>query len=80
MSKRKKNKSTMLSDEIMVEEEVIESTEDTETVSIYEAAEHFKTSENTIKMWIDHGHLRMTGGRVLTSSINSCRFNTRRFR
>jgi len=47
-------------------------------VSYFEAAEHFKTSEATIKVWIDHGHLEERNGRIPMRSITRCKFNSRR--
>jgi hypothetical protein len=52
---------------------------DSETVSIYEASQRLATSERTVKMWIDHGHLTSINGRIPVRSITECRFNTRRF-
>lgn len=52
---------------------------DNETVSIYEASQRLATSERTVKMWIDHGHLTSINGRIPVRSITECRFNTRRF-
>ena len=49
-----------------------------ETVSVYEASQHFRTTEQTIKTWIDHGHLTERNGRIPVRSIKECRFNTRR--
>jgi len=49
-----------------------------ETVSFFEASQHFRTSESTIKMWVDHGHLEERGGRIPMRSITMCKFNSRR--
>ena len=51
------------------------------SVSIYEAAQKLKTTENTIKLWVSHGHLEEFNGRIPVNSIEMCRFNSsRRFR
>lgn len=50
-----------------------------ETVSIFEASEQLGTSESTIKIWVDHGHLTSINGRIPVRSIRECRFNPRRF-
>jgi hypothetical protein len=49
-----------------------------ETVSFFEASQHFRTSESTIKVWIDHGHLEERNGRIPMRSITMCKFNSRR--
>lgn len=56
-----------------------ETVNESETVSIYEASQRLATSERTVKMWIDHGHLTSINGRIPVRSIRECRFNTRRF-
>lgn len=55
-----------------------------ELLSMYEAAEYFRkkgikgVSEETIKLWINHGHLvKVRGGLIPMSSIVNCRFNVR---
>lgn len=58
--------------------EKVKTESDEETVSLYEAAEQLRTNETTIKVWIDHGHLRSINGRIPVRSIRECRFNTRR--
>lgn len=67
-------------DEKIVDEVISDNgkTED-ETVSIFEASEQLRTSELTIKTWVDHGHLTSINGRIPVRSIRECRFNTRRF-
>ncbi|HJZ06321.1 MAG TPA: hypothetical protein VJ327_10825 [Patescibacteria group bacterium] len=52
--------------------------EEDKWISQFEAAEHFRTSESTIKMWIDHGHLEERNGRIPMRSITMCKFNSRR--
>lgn len=47
-------------------------------VSHFEAAQHFRTSESTIKIWIDHGHLEEKNRRIPMRSITMCKFNSRR--
>lgn len=50
-----------------------------EFLTIFEAAEHFKTTEATIKLWIEHGHLaKIRGGLIPMTSILHCRFNVRK--
>lgn len=49
-----------------------------ETVSAFEAADLLNTTESTIKMWVDHGHLTGKNGRISVNSIRECRFNTQR--
>ena len=47
-------------------------------LTIFEAAEHFKTSEAAINLWIEHGHLtKVRGGLIPMTSIVNCRFNVR---
>lgn len=47
-------------------------------VSMFQAADQFGVTEDTIKLWIDHGHLRGGNGRVSVRSITECRFNNQR--
>lgn len=50
-----------------------------ELLTVYEAAEYFKTNENTIKLWLQHGHLtEIRHGLIPMTSILHCRFNIRR--
>jgi len=66
-------------DEKIVNEIMADSTEqDDETVSVYEASQRLNANESTIKVWIDHGHLRSINGRITVGSIRECRFNIRR--
>ena len=60
------------------ESEQEESIEDPETISTYDAAQRLKTTEPTIKLWVDHGHLQMRNGRIPIRSIKECRFNNKR--
>ena len=50
-----------------------------EWISAFQAAARMKTDETTIKLWVDHGHLKSTNGMISTRSITECRFNRRRF-
>jgi hypothetical protein len=52
--------------------------ESDESISIYEASQQLNTTEPTIKVWIDHGHLTEINGRIPVRSIKMCKFNTRR--
>jgi hypothetical protein len=49
-----------------------------ETISFFEASQYLKTSESTIKIWIDHGHLESINGRIPMRSITMCKFNSRK--
>ncbi len=53
-------------------------TKSDETISFFEASQHFRTTESTIKIWIDHGHLEERNGRIPMRSITMCKFNSRR--
>lgn len=59
---------------------VVEEKKETEPefVSVFEAAARLKTTEPTIKLWVDHGHLVARNGNISIRSIRECRFNTRR--
>lgn len=61
-----------------IEQRIEEKEEPDEFISTFSAAERLDTTEPTIKLWIDHGHLRGHGGLVSMRSIKQCRFNTRR--
>ncbi len=52
--------------------------EEEKLVSHFEAAQHLRTSESTIKIWIDHGHLEEKNRRIPMLSITMCKFNSRR--
>lgn len=47
--------------------------------NIYEVAEYFQVTERTIRLWIEHGHLKgekIVGSmRISRESILECRFN-----
>lgn len=55
-----------------------ENQQEQEYISTFKAAERLNTSEATIELWIDHGHLEGENGKVSVRSIKNCRFNTRR--
>ena len=48
-------------------------------LTMYECAQYFRTTESTIKLWVQHGHLIKTSGTDLIPmrSILRCRFNVR---
>lgn len=50
-----------------------------EFMTPFEAAEHFGVDEAAIKLWIQHGHLDLTrGGLISMTSIRNCRFKVRK--
>lgn len=70
-----KPKKTNTDKPLFDDQEPIENIEPEEYVSIYEASEQLNTSESAIKIWIEHGHLKGDGKKVLVRSIKECKFN-----
>jgi len=46
--------------------------------TVYEVAEYFEVTERTVKLWIEHGHLKgekiVGSTRISRESILQCRF------
>lgn len=82
---KNKTKEEVKATEILNEEPELDGVDDSEDeepedeyISAFQAADRLNTTEPTIKIWVDHGHLKQQNGMISARSIRECRFNTRR--